>query len=91
MINVFFLFYTNLKPEGEKLNKFNNTRARMLDSIFHMILRLLMDVITFPEIYKPLVFYRFYCMALFHSQARRHMIISLPLRVDFILFLVLFL
>ena len=24
-----------------KLNKFNNTRARMLDSIFHMTLRLL--------------------------------------------------
>ena len=24
--------------------------------------------------YKPLVVYRFYCMALFHSQTRRHMI-----------------
>ena len=31
-----------------------------------------MDVITFPEKYKPLVVYRFYCMALFHSQAQRH-------------------
>ena len=31
--------------------KFNNTRARMLDSIYHMTLRLynvVMDVITFP-------------------------------------------
>ena len=26
---------------------------------------------------KPLVFYRFYCMALFHSQAQSHMINSL--------------
>ena len=33
-----------------------------------------MDVICFPKIDKPLVVYRFYCMALFHSQARRHMI-----------------
>ena len=34
-----------------------------------------MDVITFLENrYKPLVVYRFYCMALFHSQTRRHMI-----------------
>ena len=34
-----------------------------------------MDVITFPKIYKALVVYRFYCMALFHSQMRRYMII----------------
>ena len=33
-----------------------------------------MDVITFPV--KLLVVYRFYCMVLFHSQTRRHMIIS---------------
>ena len=33
-----------------------------------------MDVITFSKIDKPLVVYRFYCMALFHSQTRRHMI-----------------
>ena len=26
------------------------------------------------KIYKPLVFYRFYCMALFHSQTQPHMI-----------------
>ena len=26
------------------------------------------------KIYKPLVVYRFYCMALFHSQMRYHMI-----------------
>ena len=45
-----------------EFNKFNNTRARMLDSIYHMTLRLfsrknviilslhvVMDVITFPE------------------------------------------
>ena len=64
----------------------------MLDSIYHMTLRLLkshvcckkrynfvimnvvMDVMTFPEIYKLLAVYRFYCMALFYSQTRRHMI-----------------
>ena len=28
-----------------KLNKFNNTRARMLDSIYHMTLRLLCNLI----------------------------------------------
>ena len=33
-----------------------------------------MDVIAFPVIYKPLVLNGFYCMALFHSQTRRHMI-----------------
>ena len=62
-----------------KFYKFNNTRARMLDSIYHMTLRLLwnlisavkmlkfchyvrnivMDVIMFLKICKPLVFYRF--------------------------------
>ena len=77
-----------------ELNKFNNTRAQMLDSIYHMTLRLLLKshiccknviILTlcmqlcygrqrFPKIDKPLVVYRFYCMALFHSQARRHMI-----------------
>ena len=29
---------------------------------------------VFPKIYKPLVVYRFYCMALFYSQTRSHMI-----------------
>ena len=66
----------------------------MLDSIYHMTLKLLknhifgiktsrfchllgnviMDVITFPKISKPLVVYQFYCMALFHFQMQRHMI-----------------
>ena len=35
-----------------EFNKINKTRARMLDSIYHMTLRLrnvVMDVITFPE------------------------------------------
>ena len=31
----FYLFFRN------EFNKFNNTRARMLDSIYHMTLRLL--------------------------------------------------
>ena len=72
-----------------EFNKFNKTRVRMLDSIFHMIKphfccktlyfchyvrKVVMDVITFPKIDEPLVVYRFYCMALFHSQTRRHMI-----------------
>ena len=42
-----------------------------------------MDVITFPEIDKPLVVYRFYCMALFHSQKRRHMINELKNLMNF--------
>ena len=62
----------------------------MLDSIYHMTNSLKSDfwrknVIIlslctqrcygrFLQIYKPLVVYRFYCMALFHSQTRRHMI-----------------
>ena len=75
-----------------QFNKFNNTRARMLDSIYHMTNTLkshfwrkniiFLSLCTqrcygrqrFPYIYKPLVVYRFYCMALFHSQTRRHMI-----------------
>ena len=62
----------------------------MLDSVYHMTSRLplnlnsavktyfchyvvnvVMGVITFPV---KLVVYRFYCMALFHSQTRRHTI-----------------
>ena len=66
-----------------KFNKFNNTRARMLDSIYHMIKShfccenvIILSLCTqrFPKINKPLVVYRFYCMALFHSQTQRHMI-----------------
>ena len=73
-----------------EFNKFNNTRARMLDSIYHMtntlkshfwrykfdimIATLLWTSKRFPKIDKPLVVYRFYCMAFFHSQTRRHMI-----------------
>ena len=29
-------------------NKFNNTRAQMLDSIYHYVRNVVMDVITFP-------------------------------------------
>ena len=92
-----------------EFNKFNNTRARMLDSIYHMTLRLLLTLISRVKnviilslcmqrcygrhiisqiilslcmqrcygrhiISQPLVVCRFYCMALFHSQMRRHMI-----------------
>ena len=77
-----------------EFNKFNNTRARMLDSIYHMTNTLKPDFwrknviilslctqlcygcrnVSRKSIYKPLVVYRFYCMALFHSQTRRHMI-----------------
>ena len=82
-----------------EFNKFNKTRARMLDSINHMTLRIMLKshfwrkkryyVINiyasllwtsyrFPKTDKPLVFYRFYCMALFHSQTRRLMINIIP-------------
>ena len=66
-----------------EFNKFNKTRARMLDSFYHIALRLLyrkktlyfchyvrnvvMHVKTFPV-------NLFYRMVLFHSQTRRHMI-----------------
>ena len=36
----FYLFFRN------ELNKLNNTRARMLDSIYHMTLRLLLNLIS---------------------------------------------
>ena len=39
-----------------------------------MCATLLWTSLRFPKIDKPLVVYRFYCMALFHSQTRRHMI-----------------
>ena len=76
-----------------EFNKFNNTRARMLDSIYHMTNTLkshfwskniIILSLCAQRCYghhnvsrkfdKPLVVYRFYCMALFHSQTRRHMI-----------------
>ena len=74
--------------------KFNNTRARMLDYIYHTTIRLLWSLISsiktlyfchyvatllwtskrYPTTCKPLVVYRLYCMTLFHSQTRHHMI-----------------
>ena len=67
-----------------EFNKFNNTRAQMLDSIlsydimitlkFHFwhknvtIVSLCTQLVTFPD----LVVYRFYCMTLLHSHTRRH-------------------
>ena len=76
-----------------KFNKFNNTRARMLDSIYQMTNTLkshfwrknvmILSLCTqrcygrhnvSRKSIKPLVVYRFYCMVLFHSQTRRHMI-----------------
>ena len=82
---------------SNEFNKFNNTGARMLDSILHMALKYyckhVFGVKTskfyhnrrrcyghhfiplhVPEISKPLVVYRFLCMALLHSQKRRHII-----------------
>ena len=44
----------------------------------HVLLNLLNELgerdIIFPNICKPLVVYRFYCMALYYSQTRRHVI-----------------
>ena len=37
-----------------------------------MYATLLWTSYRFPKIDKPLVVYRFYCIALFHSQTRRH-------------------
>ena len=39
-----------------------------------MYATLLWTSLRFAKIDKPLVVYRFYCMVLFHSQTRRHMI-----------------
>ena len=91
----FYLFFRN------EFNKFNNTIARMLDSIYHMALRFFWNLISVVKNViilslctqrcyvrhnvsrkstKPLVVYRFYCMALFHSKTRRHMIkLNIPL------------
>ena len=71
-----------------KINKFNNVRAQMLDSIHHMTLRLFWNLISAVKSYNffitvvsnvvldlktfPVNLYRFYCMALFRSQMRCH-------------------
>ena len=74
-----------------EFNKFNNTRARMLDSIYHMTKTLKSDfwrknVIILSSCTQRCYgrhnvsrksIYRFYCMALFHSQTRRHMIMKI--------------
>ena len=62
-----------------KFNKFIYTGAQMLDSIYHMTLKYL--IITFLErkskdfpsfTQRYISVNRFYCMALYHSQRRRH-------------------
>ena len=86
-----------LSLSRNEFKKINNTGARMLDSVYHMTLKLvknriisvktskfchllrnvIMDVITLCyEICKPLVVYRFYCIALYLSQARLHVILE---------------
>ena len=45
-----FIYFYN------ELNKFNNTRAQMFDSIYHMTLRLLCNLIS---AIKPLQFYHY--------------------------------
>ena len=74
----------------KEFDKFNNTRTRMLDSIYHNDIKITLkshfcrkNVINL-SLYtqscygrhnvKPLVVYQFYCMALLHSQTGRHMI-----------------
>ena len=71
-----------------EFNKLNNTRARMLDSIYqmtntfksHFRCKNLMILSSCTQrcygrhkVSRKSV-YRFYCMALFHSQTQRHMI-----------------
>ena len=43
----------------------------------HYVRNVVVDVITFPEICKPIVVYRFYCMVVFQSRTRRHMIMNI--------------
>ena len=40
-----------------EFNKFNNTRARMLDSIYHMTLRLLWNLISVVKCYNIVIIY----------------------------------
>ena len=66
-----------------ELDKFNNTRAQMLDSIYHMTNTLkshfwrknimILSLCT-QRFYGRQNVSPFYCMALFHSLTRRHMI-----------------
>ena len=68
-----------------EFNKFNTSRSRMLDSIYHMTNTLKSHFWRKNVIILSLCAQRcygrhnvsrnrFYCMALFHSQTRRHMI-----------------
>ena len=47
---------------------------KTLCNVVNTYATLLWTPLRFPKIDKSLVVYRFYCMALFHSQTRRHMI-----------------
>ena len=40
-----------------EFNKFNNTGARMLDSIYHMTLRLLLNLISGEKLYNFVIMY----------------------------------
>ena len=56
-------------------------KMRGLPSILSLFRNeLLWTSLRFPKIDKSLVIYRFYCMALFHSQTRRHMITMFMLK-----------
>ena len=78
------------KEINGEFNKFNNTGARMLDSIYHMTFKWLnnsilalncQDLATYVQMLKWTLLCnvtksvnRFYLMALYHSQTRRHVI-----------------
>ena len=81
LLSILFLFRNKIE--------INNTRAGMLDSIYHdiditlkshfchknvIILSLCMQHCYGRHNGKPLVVYRFYCMTLFHAQKRGHII-----------------
>ena len=58
-----------------KLSIINRIFSVRTASFCHLLRNVIMDVITSRyEICKPLVIYRFYCMALYHSQTRRYWI-----------------
>ena len=76
---------------GNEFNKFNNTRARMSESIYHMTLKLnrvftiytrhyyygrrYIPLHTVTKIYKPLVVYRFFYI--WRHIIRRHDVIMI--------------
>ena len=73
---------SNLLLFCNDFNKFNKTGARMKFSIYHMTIKLIKIRIFGVKTSRScqIVVYRFYCIALYQSQTRRHVINVLSYR-----------